>query len=138
MAVAPALTGDAVSYYEMMIEQLLGSGSPEYGGDQGRRTAAADSSLMEDEMLRYQMGSKRKKGKNERTPSGSFALAEYPGLRYDIDNAAAGANPRGGLFNNLIPGSEEDDKLRELRRRWAEIQGSMMPQGNFVSRMGGR
>ena len=126
-----------MSYYEMMIEQLLGGGSPEYGGEQGRRTAAADSSLMEDEMLRYKMKSKRKKGKNENIPSGSFALAEYPGLRYDIDNAAAGANPRGGLFNNLIPGSEEDDKLRELRRRWAEIQGSMMPQGNFVSRMRG-
>jgi len=103
-----------------------------------QRGASMAASLENDEQLRYQMGSSRKKGKNERIPSGSFALAEYPGLRYDIDNAAAGANPRGGLFNNLIPGSEEDDKLKELRRRWAEIQGSMMPQGNFVSRMGGR
>ena len=136
-----ALVGRSVSmmgYYEMMIEQLLGSGSPEYSGEQGRRTAAADSSLAEDAMLRYKMGGKRKKGKGERLPSGAYALAEYPGLRWDIDNAANGSNPRGGLFNNLIPGSEEDLKLKELRKRWAEIQGSMMPQGNFVSRMGGR
>ena len=131
--------GRNMSYYEMMIEQLLGSGAPQYGGEQGRRTAAADSSLVEDDMLRYQMGSKRKKGKNENIPSGSYALAEYPGLAYDIWAASAGLSPRGGMRGStVIPGSDMEDKLKELRRQWAANQQSMMPSGNFVSRMGGR
>jgi len=121
----------------MMIQQLLGTGAPEYSGDQGRRTAAADSSQIEDAMLRYQLGSKRKKGENENIPSGSYALAEYPGLRYDIENAARGMNPRGGLYGAIPPGSEEDLRLQELRKKWAANQQAMMPHGNFVSRMGG-
>ena len=131
--------GDDMAYYEMLIEQLLGGGGPEYGGDQGRRTAAADASLLEDAMLRYKMGGKRKLGEKEKMPSGSYALAEYPGLRYDIDNASRGANPRGGMYSSfVIPGLAADDRMQELRRKWAQVQGSMMPQGNFVSRMGGR
>ena len=125
------------SYYEMMIQQLLGTGAPEYSGDQGRRTAAADSSLAEDMVLRNNLGSSRSKGENENIPSGSYAAADYPGLSYDIWNASTGNNPRGGMAGAIIPGSEEDLKLQELRRRWAANQQAMMPQGNFVSRMGG-
>jgi len=125
------------NYYEMMIQQLLGSGLSEYGGEQGRRTAGADASMIEDSRLRGLLGSKRKKGENENIPSGSYALAEYPGLRYDIENAARGLNPRGGLYGAIPPGSEEDLRLQELRKKWAANQQAMMPQGNFVSRMGG-
>ena len=102
------------------------------------RGASMQASMTEDQQLRNQLGSKRSLRKGERMPRGSYALAEYPGLRYDIDNASRGANPRGGLFNGLIPGSEEDKKLQELRRLWAQNQGAMMPGGNFVSRMGRR
>jgi len=125
------------NYYDMMIQQLLASGSPEYGGDQGRRTAGADASMIEDAMLRYQLGSKRKKGEKENLPSGTYAAADYPGLSYDIWNASTGNNPRGGMAGAIIPGSEEDLWLQELRKKWAANQQKMMPQGNFVSRMGG-
>ena len=103
-----------------------------------QRGASMAASLENDEQLRYQMGSSRKKGKNENIPEGSYALAEYPGLRYDIENAARGMNPRGGLYAAIPPGSEEWKRLQELRKQWAANQGAMMPQGNFVSRMGGR
>jgi len=103
-----------------------------------QRGASMAASLENDEQLRYQMGSSRKKGKNENIPSGSYALAEYPGLRYDIDNAARGMNPRGGLYGAIAPGSEADKRLQELRKIWAANQQAMMPSGNFVSRMGGR
>ena len=126
-----------MSYYEMMIEQLLGGGSPEYGGEQGRRTAAADSSLMEDDMLRYKMKSKRKKGKNERIPSGSFALAEYPMLQNAIDkmHMPGGSNVQ-GYFGYMS--KEQQDEADRKNKEWAAIQQSMLNGGNFVSRMGGR
>lgn len=100
------------------------------------RGASMQASMMEDQQLRNQLGSKRSLRKGEHMPRGSYALAEYPGLRYDIENAARGMNPRGGLYGAIPPGSEEDKKLQELRRRWAEQQASMMPGGNFVTRMG--
>jgi len=122
----------------MMIEQLLGGGSPEYGGDQGRRTAAADSSLMEDEMLRYQMGSKRKKGKNENIPSGSYALSWYPGQQSDIDMAPGRVLPA----DAMVRMSPEQRKAREQKMlEWQNMQRSMVPQhgSGFISNLiGGR
>lgn len=120
----------------MSHEQLVAGAT---GGGLNERDARRFASGAEDVMLSGHLGSKRKLGEKERMPSGSYALAEYPGLRYDIWAASAGLPGRGaGAGSTVIPGSEEDLKLRELRKRWAEIQGSIMPQGNFVSRMGGR
>ena len=156
------------SYYDSLIQELLGGGmadnvrtgyraapimgaglpqgmTPEdlaggmLGGGFDERTARRLASGAEDTMLSGHLGSERKKGKNENIPSGSFAQGMYPGLEYDIWAASNGMPGRGaGAGSTVIPGSDADDKLKELRRRWAEIQGSMMPQGNFVSRMGGR
>ena len=156
------------SYYDSLIQELLGGGMPDTkrsgyraapivggglpkgmsevdlaqgmtGGGFDERTARRLASGAEDVMLSGHLGSKRKLGENESMPRGAYALAEYPGLQYDIWAASNGMPGRGaGAGSTVIPGSEEDLKLKELRKRWAEIQGSMMPQGNFVSRMGGR
>ena len=154
------------SYYNSLIQELLGGGMAEnrntynrsrpivgaglpqgmseddlgtgmLGGGFDERTARRLASGAEDVMLSGHLGSERKKGEDENIPSGSYALAEYPGLRYDIENAARGLNPRGGLYGAIPPGSEEDLRLQELRKKWAANQQAMMPQGNFVSRMGG-
>ena len=123
-----------MSYYEMMIEQLLGSGAPQYGGEQGRRTAAADSSLVEDDMLRYQIGSKRKKGKNESIPSGSYALSWYPGQEMDIEMAPG----------RVIPADAEARMTKEQREywqrkmaEWQNTQRSMVPKhgSGFIKNM---
>ena len=156
------------SYYDSLIQELLGGGmadnartgyraapimgaglpqgiTPEdlasgmRGGGCDERPARRLASGAEDTMLSGHLGSERKLGENENMPRGAYALAEYPGLQYDIWAASNGMPGRGaGAGSTVIPGSDADDKLKELRKRWAEIQGSMMPQGNFVSRMGGR
>jgi len=138
--------------FRQMMEQLLfpqGRSStdqdgvetlydPRNIGASERRGASMASSMQEDAALRGQLGSRRSVGENEKIPRGSYALAEYPGLRYDIENAARGLNPRGGLYGAIPPGSEEWLRLQELRKKWAANQQAMMPQGNFVSRMGKR
>ena len=154
------------NYYDMMIRELLGGGMPAnqrtqkrlspivgagmpqgfneeqlvagaLGGGIDEKNARRLASGAEDVMLSGALGSERRKGENENIPSGSYALAEYPGLWWDIENAARGGAPRGGLAGAIPPGSEEDLWLQELRKKWAANQQAMMPQGNFVSRMGG-
>lgn len=103
-----------------------------------QRGARMGASEMEDARLRGLLGSSRSMRKGERLPRGSYALAEYPGLQFDIWNAASGSNPRGGLYAPIAPGSEADLKIQEMRKKWAANQAAMMPTGGFVSRMGGR
>ena len=155
------------SYYNSLIQELLGGGMAEnrntynrsrpivgaglpqgmseddlgtgmLGGGFDERTARRLASGAEDVMLSGHLGSERKKGEDENIPSGSYAQAMYPGLEQDIWSAGRGMPGRGaGAGAAIIPGSEEDLKLQELRKRWAANQQAMMPQGNFVSRMGG-
>ena len=165
---APAPTGDAVeSYYDSLIQELLGGGMPDtkrtgyraspimgaglpqgmtpedlasgmLGGGFDERTARRLASGAEDTMLSGHLGSERKKGKNKRIPSGSFALAEYPMLQNAIDTMASqigGVNPQ-GYFGYMS--KEQQNEADRKNKEWAAIQRAMLPQGGFVSRMGGR
>jgi len=154
------------SYYDSLIRELLGGGmadnartgyraapimgaglpqgmTPEdlasgmLGGGFDERTARRLASGAEDTMLSGHLGSERKKGKNERIPSGSFALAEYPMLRNAIDKMRmpGGSNVQ-GYFGYMS--KEQQDEADRRNQEWAAIQQSMLNGGNFVSRMGGR
>ena len=107
------------------------------GGGFDERTARRLASGAEDTMLSGHLGSKRKKGKNERIPSGSYALAVYPMLFNAIDkmkNMVGGANPQ-GYFGYMS--KEQKDAADRRNKEWAMTQQSMIPRGNFVSRMRG-
>ena len=154
------------SYYDSLIQELLGGGmakdkqtyyrsrpivgaglpqgmseedlaSGMLGGGFDERTARRFASGAEDVMLSGHLGSKREKGKNENLPSGSFAQAIYPMLYNAIDkmNMPGGSNPQ-GYFGYMS--KEQQDEADRRNQEWAAIQRSMIPQGNFVSRMGGR
>lgn len=115
--------------FEQMVKEMVGSGTNEPGSYD---RAAASNELMTGEFSG--LGYSRKKGKNERIPDGTYALAEYPQLHYAIWQAKAGLDPTGAMpamFAGIVPGSPEDQAMQEKRRRWGQQQESMLKPGGF-------
>jgi len=113
------------SYFEMLLKGIMDTG--EYGPTQDA-AARGKASEQEDAMLRYKMGSKRKKGKHEQIPDGSLALSNYPGLRNAVDWAATGNMPSGvgsGSAHGWLKEQndrEYGDRMRQGRKDWAQNQ----------------
>jgi len=103
-----------------------------------QRGASMQASLAEDAQLRNQLGSSRKKGKNENIPSGSYALSWYPGQQSDIDMAPGRVLPA----DAMVRMSPEQRKAWEQKMlEWQNMQRSMVPQhgSGFISNLiGGR
>ena len=139
-----------VSYYDMLLEQLMTSGSrgvedmeggyqmmqmmAELEGkgweqDNAARNVAGQS---EDAMLGGMLGSKRKKREGEQIPEGTYALSPYPGLRHAVDWAATGNAP-GGANQGSTTGwlreqqdREYGDRMRQGRKDWSANQKALL------------
>ena len=103
---------------------------PLYLGPNQRNQARSQASLEESEALRGQLGSKRKLGKNERMPEGSYALADYPGLGSAVDWARTGNTPVGSMgIGQWLAEFRDPNKERQGRRQrqmWAEMQSRLL------------
>ena len=117
------------SYYDMLLEQLMTSGAFGQNQDALARGMASEG---EDAMLRYRLGSKRKKREGEQIPSGHYALSDYPGLRGKVDWSATG-NMAGGAGTGSHTGwlrEQQDrqygDSMRQKRKDWAANQKALL------------
>ena len=137
------------SYYDMLLERLMGGGrgvEDMEGGYQmmqgmadleGRgwspeRAARNVAGQNEDVALGSKMGSKRKLREGERMPKGHFSLYDYPGLRGKVDWAASG-NMAGGAGTGSPHGwlreqndREYGDRMRNKRKEWAAMQKQLL------------
>ena len=115
------------NYYDTVLANLLGTGM--FGPTQqaGARSMASET---EDAMLRRMLGSKRKLGKNERMPEGSYALADYPGLGSAVDWARTGNTPVGsmgiGQWLAEFRDPNKEQQGRRQRQMWAEMQSRLL------------
>jgi len=148
------------NYYDQLVAELILGGmspkdnyafkrlSPAIGGGadpnslssalttgMSERDARSAAGRAENTWLSAALGSKREKGKNERTPEGSYAMSWYPGQQMDIEMA----------YGRVIPPDAEARMSSEQREawmrkvmEWQNMQRSMLPQhGNFLNRTGG-
>ena len=117
------------TYYDMLLEQLMGGGAFGQNEDALARGMASEGN---DARLRQLMGSKRKKKKGEEIPSGSYALSDYPGLRQAVDWAGTGNAPAGGGVGSGSGWLREQndreygDYMRQGRKDWAANQKELL------------
>lgn len=86
--------------------------------------ARMEASQKEDDMLRYQLGTKRKRRKGD--VEGSYSLAWYPRLEHEIKSAGKGLgnSTMAQAMHRMTP--EEREAFKKKLREWANRQGSMM------------
>ena len=114
--------------YQMMqmMAELEGKG---WEQDNAARNVAGRS---EDAVLGGTMMSSREKGENEQIPRGSYALSDYPSLRYSVDRAAGGYGPHGvgsGSHTGWLREQndrEYGDRMRQGRKDWSANQKALL------------
>lgn len=118
------------NYYDDMLAQLLATGAFDTGSLHQGAAARSMASEAEDEMLRGRLGSRRKRGKNENIPRGSYALANYPGLMNAVDWASTGNLPGGsatiGMWLKEAQDPQAASRGRWDRMEWAKKQRELL------------
>ena len=112
------------NYYDYLMEMLLGGSS----SPNDINTAESAASQLEDNMLREQLKKRYKKSKHDGRPSGTYAGAEFPGMRYQLWQLESGMMPKLGKWD---PGEsrQEEAARRKKQEDFARFQRQMLDMG---------
>lgn len=119
------------SYFDAMLESMLADknqGQMSYNEMFDARSAAGRAN---EDMMRYKMGSKRKRKKKGGDTAGEpgwvTSMARFPGIEGQILSAEAGFLPRGVSWRSLLGEDLTDTRNRQgEQNRWAKHQRGVL------------
>jgi hypothetical protein len=120
---------DTEDLYKQLIGGIVGSGTNE--------SSSVERALAFNEFgpgvagqevpASYGLGGKRKMGKGEKLPEGSFTLAKFPGVEHQIWAMEAGFIPKGYHWSSYLNESPAEKSQREkLQKQAANYQRGLL------------